>query len=61
MSFDNIELAKGPAEVYPHTLVNGRLDYDYETGNWLTDGIHFKYTFKRQGLRGRGHRHDQVD
>lgn len=43
MRFDNIELAKGPAEAYPHTFVNGRLDYDYETGNWLTDGIHFKY------------------
>ncbi len=43
MSFNAIELAKGPAEVYPHTFVNGRLDYDYETGNWFTDGIHFKY------------------
>jgi len=43
MRFDQIELAKGPAEVYPHTFVNGRLDYDYETGNWYTDGIRFKY------------------
>ena len=43
MRFEQIELAKGPAEVYPHTYVNGRLDYDYETGNWLTDGIRFKY------------------
>lgn len=43
MRFDSIELAKGPAEVYPHTYVNGRLDYDYETGNWYTDGIRFKY------------------
>jgi len=43
MRFDNIELAKGPAEVYPHTFVSGRLDYDYETGNWLTDGLRFKY------------------
>ena len=43
MSFNQIELAKGPAEVYPHTYVNGRLDYDYETGNWYTDGIRFKY------------------
>lgn len=32
-------LAKGPAEIYPRTMVNGRLDYDYETGNWFTDGI----------------------
>jgi hypothetical protein len=44
MRFDAVELAKGPAEVYPHTFVTGRLDYDYETGNWLTDGLHFKYT-----------------
>ncbi|MBC8109139.1 MAG: hypothetical protein H7Z14_21310, partial [Anaerolineae bacterium] len=43
MSFNQIELAKGPAEIYPHTYVNGRLDYDYETGNWYTDGIRFKY------------------
>lgn len=44
MQFNGIELAKGPAEIYPHTFVNGRLDYDYETGNWFTDGIHFKYS-----------------
>lgn len=44
MRFENIRLAKGPAEVYPTTFVSGRLDYDYETGNWLTDGIRFRYT-----------------
>ena len=44
MRFDSIELAAGPAQIYPHTFVNGRLDYDYETGNWLTDGIVFKYS-----------------
>ncbi len=44
MRFDNVILAKGPAEVYPRTSVSGRLDYDYETGNWLTDGIKFRYT-----------------
>ncbi|MBL8879393.1 MAG: hypothetical protein JNG88_09770 [Phycisphaerales bacterium] len=43
MRFDNVELAKGPSENYPRTVVNGRLDYDYETGNWFTDGIRFKY------------------
>ncbi|MEA2733727.1 MAG: hypothetical protein QOE14_178 [Humisphaera sp.] len=43
MRFEQVELAKGPAEIYPHTFVNGRLDYDYETGNWFTDGIRFKY------------------
>lgn len=44
MRFENIILAKGPAEVYPRTTVTGRLDYDYETGNWVTDGIKFRYT-----------------
>lgn len=43
MRFDNIRLAKGPSENYPATTVNGRLDYDYETGNWYTDGIRFTY------------------
>lgn len=44
MRFDYIELAKGPSENYPRTMVSGRLDYDYETGNWYTDGIRFKYS-----------------
>lgn len=44
MRFEQIELAKGPAGIYPRTLVTGRLDYDYETGNWYTDGIRFKYS-----------------
>lgn len=44
MRFENLVLAMGPAESYPRTIVNGRLDYDYETGNWYTDGIVFKYT-----------------
>ncbi len=43
MRFDNIELGKGPSENYPRCTVSGRLDYDYETGNWYTDGIRFKY------------------
>src|SRR5262249_24672052 len=44
MRFDNIELAKGPVPIYPRTVVNGRLDYDYEVGNYMTDGIRFKYS-----------------
>jgi len=44
MRFENIVLAAGPAKVYPKTAVNGRLDYDYETGNWYTDGIRFRYS-----------------
>jgi hypothetical protein len=46
MRFDRIVLAKGPAESYPTTTVTGRLDYDYETGNWYTDGIRFAYTLE---------------
>jgi hypothetical protein len=44
MRFERIMLAKGPSENYPTTTVSGRLDYDYETGNWFTDGIRFHYT-----------------
>jgi hypothetical protein len=44
MRFDNVVLAMGPAESYPRTVVSGRLDYDYETGNYYTDGIVFRYT-----------------
>lgn len=43
MRFENLVLAKGPAEVYPRTVTNGRLDYDYETGNYFADSIRFKY------------------
>lgn len=46
MRFETLRLAKGPAEgAYPTTTVSGRLDYDYETGNWLTDGIRFRYNY----------------
>lgn len=44
MRFEGVVLAKGPAEIYPRTTVIGRLDYDYETGNWFTDGIKMRYT-----------------
>jgi hypothetical protein len=44
MRFDNVVLAAGPAKIYPRTVVNGRMDFDYETGNWYTDGLRFRYT-----------------
>jgi hypothetical protein len=44
MRFDNIALAMGPASSYPKAIVVGRLDYDYETGNYFTDGITFRYS-----------------
>jgi len=43
MRFENIQLAKGPAEIYPATLVGGTLNYDYETGNYFAENITFKY------------------
>lgn len=44
MRFQNLVLAMGPAASYPKTVVSGRLDYDYETGNYFTDGIKLRYT-----------------
>jgi hypothetical protein len=43
VQFKNVELAKGPSAIYPHTTVNGRMDYDYETGNWYVSNVTFKY------------------
>ena len=44
MRFENIVLAMGPAQSYPKCTVTGNLDFDYETGNWLTNGVRFHYT-----------------
>lgn len=44
MRFESVTLAAGPARIYPRTVVNGRMDFDYETGNWYTDGLRFRYT-----------------
>lgn len=43
VKFDNVVLAKGPSAIYPSTKVNGRMDYDYDTGNWYINGLSFKY------------------
>jgi hypothetical protein len=43
MRFESLALAQGPAQSYPRTVVNGNLDYDYETGNYYTNGIRFIY------------------
>jgi hypothetical protein len=50
MRFENVQLAKGPAGIYPRTNVTGRLDFDYETGNYLTDGIRFRYSLDGRDL-----------
>lgn len=44
ITFQGVELAKGPVENCPRTRVNGSLDYDYETGNWYANNIKFNYT-----------------
>jgi hypothetical protein len=41
LSFDRVQLAGGPLNFYPQTSVSGSLDFDYETGNWLSTGITF--------------------
>ena len=43
MRFEGVNLAPGPALIYPKTMVNGSLDFDYDTSNWLTSGLVFKY------------------
>lgn len=48
MKFQNVILAKGPATSYPRTTVNGQLVFDYETGNWYTNGIKFTYNLNGQ-------------
>lgn len=44
MRFENVVLAMGPSQNYPKVTVTGNLDFDYETGNWLTNGIRFHYS-----------------
>ena len=44
MRFENVTLAAGPSQNYPKATVSGNLDFDYETGNWLTNGIRFHYS-----------------
>jgi len=43
MRFDSVVLAPGPMPSYPKTNLAGNLDYDYDTGNWLTNGLRFHY------------------
>jgi hypothetical protein len=43
VQFKDVELAKGPSSIYPHATVNGRMDFDYQTGNWYINSLRFKY------------------
>lgn len=50
MRFENMVLAMGPATSYPKATVSGRLDYDYEVGNYIADNIVFRYTIDGQAI-----------
>ena len=41
LSFQNVDLAKGPAAIYPRTTVNGRVDYDARTAALIVDRLAF--------------------
>jgi len=44
IKFENVTLAKGPAPTYPRTIVNGSMDYDYDTGNWILNNVVMTYS-----------------
>ncbi len=50
LTFDKLILAKGPVTSYPTTTVNGALDYDYETGNYVASGVTFDYELDGKGV-----------
>lgn len=50
MTFSNVTLAMGPAQIYPSTKVSGNLDFDYDTGNWMTNGIKMSYTLNGKSI-----------
>ena len=39
LRFNGVRLPSGPSDQFPVTTVSGNFDYDYDTGNWLTNGI----------------------
>jgi hypothetical protein len=43
LRFEGLVLPAGPAEAYAETTVNGDLVYDYDTGNYYTNGIKMNY------------------
>jgi len=43
LRFEALVLPAGPAEAYGETTVNGDLVYDYDTGNYYTNGIAMNY------------------
>ncbi len=43
MEFRDLKLGAGPWPELTEVTVNGNLDYDYASGNWLTQGITMSY------------------
>lgn len=50
LRFEGLVLPAGPAEAYGETTVNGDLVYDYDTGNYYTNGIKMGYTWDGKAM-----------
>jgi len=49
LSFQRLIIPAGSGPLFPELQVNGRLDYDYDTGNWLSTDLKMEYVDK--GIR----------
>lgn len=50
LGFQGVELAQGPAAIYPHTSVTGRIDYDAGTTALIVDGMTMTTRIEKQRL-----------
>ncbi len=48
LEFRNVKLGAGPWPELTEVTVNGNLDYDYASGNWITEGIRMNYLRNEQ-------------
>lgn len=51
LEFRNLVLGAGPALRDSPVTVNGRLDYDYDTGNWFADDLTLSYQVEGRNIR----------
>ncbi len=51
LEFNAVTLPEGPGAGFPAAKVSGRFDYDYDTGNWLTNGFRFQYVKNGEKLQ----------
>lgn len=49
MTFQNLQVARGPTPNHPGFTVNGAMNYDYEKGNYFIDGLKFSYRDPKTG------------